>query len=237
MSSSLFRNVRFYVLLFSVAWSVALFLFVRLTIPQESLRIYTITQYYALTALAYLYFTLLCGPFVFAFKTFPYKGIYFKSRRALGVSVCYFALLHVYFAFFKQLGSFAGLPLLSSRYLFAVTLGTTSLLILCTMALTSFDAVVKKMKFHNWKLLHRLVYAVGIFTLLHLYIWGTHFRDLSKPLPRLLGIGIAFLLYLYAYRIDALIKRRFVAHPQWAIARYVAAGLIVAGVLYMAVGA
>lgn len=231
--NSLLKNVRFYVLIFSLVLSVALFMYVQATVPQGPVRIVVITQYYALTALTYLYFTLLCGPFVFAFKTFPHKGVYFKARRALGVSTMYFATLHASLAFFLQLGGLAGVLSLPGRYRLAILLSSLALSMLYILASTSFDYMVKRLSFKRWKLLHRLVYLIGFFVLLHALLIGTHFQDLSRPLPRLLSVAIAFLLYLYAFRIDAYFKRTYPPHASWAVSRYIVAGVIVGGLLYV----
>lgn len=230
---SLFRNVRFYVLVCSVTLSAVLFLFVQYTMPESSLRIVVLTQYYALTALTYLYFTLLCGPFVFAFKTFPRKGVYFKARRALGVSTAYFALFHASLAFFLQLGGLAGVLALPGRSQLAILLSSLALLMLLILSSTSFDYMVKKLSFPRWKLLHRLVYVIGFFVLLHALLIGTHFQDLTSPLPRLSSLAVAFLLYLYAVRFDARLHRLYPAHPSLPITRYVVAGFATAGLLYL----
>lgn len=230
---SLLSNVRFYVLVFSVTWSVALFGYITATEPDLPVRIIVLTQYYALTALTYLYFTLLCGPFVFAFKTFPYKGVYFKARRALGVSTAYFALLHASLAFFLQLGGLAGVLALPGRYQLAIVLSSLSLLMLLILSSTSFNYMVKKLSFKRWKLLHRLVYVIGVFTLMHALLIGTHFQDLSRPLPRLVTVAVGFLLYLYAVRFDAYLKRTYPMQPSLVITRYIVAGLVVASLLYV----
>src|SRR5687768_10069456 len=118
----LFHNLRFYIILFGVFFSGGIYLWVVFLIPPGTLQTIRLTQIYALTAVTYLYFTLLADPFCYIFHKFPFRAQYLFSRRALGVSVFYFSLLHALFAFFGQLGSFAGLGFLSNKYLLAISL-------------------------------------------------------------------------------------------------------------------
>src|SRR4051812_38204512 len=136
------KNIRFYILVASVTYSAAVYFFVTSIIPQGSLQIIRLTEVYALSAITMLYVALLASPFCYTFRGFPYRAQYLKARRAIGVSAFYFALLHASLAFFGQLGGFEGLWFLSDKYLFAISLSVTALIILFLMALTSFDVMV-----------------------------------------------------------------------------------------------
>ena len=133
------KNIRFYVLLLSTVLLMWIYLWVKLFIPEGNLQIVKLTEYYALTTISFLYLSLLTTPLYHAFPKLPGRAQYTKARRALGVSAFFFALMHVYFAFFGQLGGFAGLSFLSTNYLIAISLSTIALLILGLLALTSFD--------------------------------------------------------------------------------------------------
>ena len=187
----LLSNIRFYVLSFSIVYSLLIYIWVVMTIPDRTVQNIRLTQDYALLAAACLYFALLAGPFCYTIKVFPYRSQYIKARRALGVSAFYFAFLHFCVAFFEQLGGFGGLAFLSNNYVIALSLSATALVILSLLAATSFDSVVKKMKFKRWKLLHRLVYLAGICILIHAAMLGTHFQDLSEPIPQLFITGLS----------------------------------------------
>lgn len=199
----LLRNVRFWVLVFSVFLSVGYWWGVRQDNPDITAQILRLTQFYGLTAMAYLYTALLIGPAVYSFSWLPWRGGIYRARRAIGVSVVYFGWLHSSLAFFKQLGGFAGLPLLSARYLTAIILSFTALMILTLMASTSFDAMVARLTFRRWKLLHRFIYLAGFLILAHSLLVGTHFRDLTQPLPRVAYSLLLFLLILQARRFDS----------------------------------
>ncbi len=188
----LFRNIRFYVLLFSVSLSVFIYF--------SSWNVTQLTQTYALTAAAYLYLTLLIGPLCYRFKSIPFRVQYIKARRAIGVSVFYFGFLHAYFAFFGVLGGFASLPTLPGKYLIAIALSFTALIILTLMAATAFDFMIEKLGFNKWKFLHRFVYLVGVFVLIHALLIGSHFQNFGI-VPIISFVAIAFLLFLEIPRV------------------------------------
>lgn len=212
----LLHNIRFYVLVFSVALSLAAFIWVMVTIPEGSLQIITLTRIYALTALTYLYFTLLAGPFCYTFRQVPYRGKYLKARRAIGVSVFYFGVLHASLAFFGQLGGFAGLQFLDIKYLVAIGLSFTALIILTLMTATSFDFMVAKLTFPKWKFLHRFVYLAGICILIHALLLGAHFSNLTSPIAQIAFFALVFLLLLEAPRFDKLLEK-YISVPRFGL--------------------
>lgn len=208
-SRALLHNIRFYVLIFSIILSAGIYFWAILSFDSLRLQIIRLTQIYSLTAVGYLYLTLLAGPFCYTFKGLPFRSQYIKARRALGVSAFYFALLHACFAFFGQLGGFEGLFFLSNKYLLAISLSFTALVILAIMTVTAFDSVIEKLTFPKWKMLHRLVYLAGIFILIHALMLGTHFQDLTESIPQVFLTALAFLLFLELLRIDAFLKKNF----------------------------
>lgn len=214
---ALLKNIRFYVLVASLLLSCTIYGWVANNIPAGSLPIIRLTQLYAFTALAFLYLTLLIGPAIYTFRFLPWRGPLFRARRALGVSAFCFACLHAYFAFFKQLGGFAGLGFLDSKYLWAISLSFTALVILGLMAATSFDRIVKLLTFRRWKLLHRFVYLAGFFILIHALLLGTHFSDLASLIPQIIFIALAFLLFLEARRLDAYLEKKMPAAPRFGL--------------------
>lgn len=212
---NLFKNVRFYVLIFSVILSAGIYLVASLLFSGTLVTI-RVTESYALVAVIYLYFTLLAGPFCYTFRWFPYRGTYLKARRALGVSVFYFGFLHAMFAFFGLLGGFSGLLFLGNTYLTAITLSFISLSIFFILSLTSSDYMVNKLTFPRWKFLHRFVYLAGIFVLIHALMLGSHFSNLSGFIPQTFFFMLVFLLLLEAPRFDKLLNRLFPV-PQFGL--------------------
>src|SRR5690349_11571478 len=127
---SLFKNIRFYVLCIAFIYEISVYLFVKNAIAGGDLQIIRITQIFALSALSMLWLVLMIGPVVYSFRSLPFRGDLYRARRAIGVSAFFFALTHACFAFFGQLGGFAGLAFLDPKYLLAIILSSTALLIL-----------------------------------------------------------------------------------------------------------
>jgi len=222
----LFRNIRFYVLVSSVLLLIAESLWVKATYLGDNLQTIRMTQVYALSALAYLYLALLIGPLIYTFKWIPFRGQIHRARRSIGVSAFFFGLLHAYMAFFKQLGGFEGLGFLSGKYLLAISLSFTGLVILTLMAATSFDFMVRKLTFPRWKFLHRFVYIAALFILLHALMLGTHFADLSGAIPSLFFFALAFLLFLESLRIDAYLAKKNIVLPRFGITSMILSGIL-----------
>ncbi len=215
--TSLFKNIRFYVLVLSTLLAGLIFLIVELTIPEGSLQLIRLGQIYALTAVAYIYVALMASPLTKTFTFLPYRGEYIKSRRAIGVAGFFFALLHASIAFFYGLGGFAGLQFLAGKYLLAVSLGFISLVILALLTMTSFDYMIDKMGFSKWKFLQRFIYLGGVFILIHALILGSDFQDLSGMIPQIIFVAVGFLLILEANRIDKSLHTKFAKLPRFGL--------------------
>lgn len=201
----------------SVLLSFIILIATVLTIPEQRLQLIRLAQIFALTAVTYLYLTLLASPLIRIFPKLPYGGLYIQARRSLGLSVFYFALLHSFIAFFGHLGGFSGLPFLNSKYLLAICLSTSALFILFIMAVTSTDNAIKRLGFRRWKFIHRLVYLAGFLILLHALMLGTHFANLSTAIPQIFLLSISILLFLEALRFDAYLKKIHALSLQFGI--------------------
>lgn len=219
------KNIRFYVLLGSFLLSLLIAAFVKFVIPQGSLQLIRLTQLYALTALFYLYVSLLIGPVTYSFKFLPWRGQIHRARRAVGVSAFYFALIHASLAFFGQLGGFGGLLYLDNKYLLAISFSFVALLVLGLLTATSFDYMVLRLG-KKWKLLHRLIYLAALLVLVHALMLGTHFQDLSGLIPQVFLSAFFILLVLEAIRFDAFLQRRLSIQPRFGITLVLAFGAV-----------
>ena len=125
-------------------------------------------------------------------------GFWIKFRRMLGLFVFFYATIHLL--------TYVGLDyrfdwepiindVLKKKYIF---IGFSAWLLLIPLAATSSQKMIRILK-HNWKNLHRLVYVIAIFGLLH-YIWLSK-TIFFKPL-----IYTAIIVVLLALRIK--IKKR-----------------------------
>ncbi len=116
-----------------------------------------------------------------------------KFRRMLGLFTFFYASIHML--------SYVGLdyrfdfePLindvLKKKFIF---IGFSAWLLLIPLAITSSDRMVRLLK-QNWKKIHRLIYIIGIFGVLH-YIWLSK-TIFFKPL-----IFLILLIILLLFRI------------------------------------
>jgi DMSO/TMAO reductase YedYZ heme-binding membrane subunit len=229
---SLLGNIRFYILVFSVSFSLAIYLWISATIPPGSLQTIRLTELYAFTAVTFLYLALLAGPLCYTFRQLPFRAQYLKARRAIGVSAFYFSFIHFLFAFFGQLGGFPGLWFLNGTYFLAISLSFTALIILFLMAITSFDAVIAKITFSRWKLLHRFVYLAGFLILIHVLMLGSHFQNLFGAIPQIFFAALAILLLLEANRFDAFLQKKIASLPRFGISITILLALIITATFY-----
>ncbi|MBI5783233.1 MAG: ferric reductase-like transmembrane domain-containing protein, partial [Gammaproteobacteria bacterium] len=71
-----------------------------------------------------------------------------------------------------------------------ITLGFTCFLLLIPLAITSTNAMVRRLGGRNWQRLHRLVYFIGVGGVVH-FLWLVK-SDITQPL--IYGVTLAALL-------------------------------------------
>ena len=141
-------------------------------------------------SLIFIFLTLSMSPL----KKITNSLIWIKFRRMLGLFVFFYASIHML--------SYVGLdyrfdfePLindvLKKKFIF---IGFSAWLLLIPLAITSSDKMVKILK-HNWKKIHRLIYVIGIFGVLH-FIWLSK-TIFFKPL-----IFLIILIILLLFRVN-----------------------------------
>ena len=225
----LYRNNRFYILVGSLVLSLGIYIGVAVVVPPSLLRDIRLEQIFALTALSYLYLALLAAPLTRLVKNASFNVQYLHARRALSVAAFYFALLHAWLAFFDQLGGFAGLGFLGSKYITSAILGLTALFILFMLVATSLDYFVKKFSSRVRQWGFSLVYAAGILVVIHAFILGTHFSDLSSAIPRVLFVALAVLVTLESLRLDHFLQTKFPKLASIGVVTMLAAHVILIG--------
>jgi len=118
-----------------------------------------------------------------------------RTRRLLGLWCFAWASLHLVSYVMLELGinnlGLLGQELVSRPYL---TLGCISWLILLAMALTSTQALMRKMG-RNWQRLHNFVYLVAILVPIH-YLWSV---KVLSPQP-ILYAAAALVLLAWRYK-------------------------------------
>ncbi len=141
-------------------------------------------------SLIFIFLTLSMSPL----KKITNSLIWIKFRRMLGLFVFFYASIHML--------SYVGLdyrfdfePLindvLKKKFIF---IGFSAWLLLIPLAITSSDKMVKILK-QNWKKIHRLIYVIGIFGVLH-FIWLSK-TIFFKPL-----IFLIILIILLLFRVN-----------------------------------
>lgn len=125
-----------------------------------------------------------------------------RLRRMLGLYAFFYAMLH--FSTFLVLDHFFDVATIWKDVLKRpyITVGFTSFVLLWPLALTSTNAMVRRLGGRNWQRLHRLVYLIAAGGVLH--YWWLVKKDVREPL--LYGLVLAVLLG--ARLVHALRQRR-----------------------------
>src|SRR5207302_7563421 len=127
-----------------------------------------------------------------------------KFRRMLGVFAFFYGLLHLltYVAFdrFFRLTTVPG-DIVRRPF---IAIGMTAFFLMLPLAVTSTDAMIKRLGGKRWARLHRIVYASGVFGVLHYYMLVK--SDVRPPLT------FAFILFvLLGFRLFA---KYYAAHAR-----------------------
>ncbi len=140
--------------------------------------------------LIFIFLTLSMSPL----KRITNSTVWIKFRRMLGLFVFFYASIHLL--------SYVGLDyrfdfqpilndVLKKKFVF---IGFAAWLLLIPLAITSSNKMMKILK-HNWKKIHKLIYVIGIFGVLH-FIWLSK-TIFFKPL-----IFLIILIILLLFRIN-----------------------------------
>jgi sulfoxide reductase heme-binding subunit YedZ len=120
------------------------------------------------------------------------------SRRTLGLYAFFYASLHflIFFSFDREFSVPGTLSeMLKRKYLLV---GITGLLVMVPLAVTSTNAMIKRLGGKRWRALHRLAYAAAIAGVIHYYMQVK--ADVRQPLvfAAVLGVllGYRFVVYL-----------------------------------------
>ena len=117
-----------------------------------------------------------------------------KLRRMAGLFAFFYALLH--FITYIWLDQFFDLNSIYKDVIKRpfITIGFTAFILLIPLAVTSTNAMMKKLGGKRWQVLHRLIYPIAIFAVLH--YWWLVKKDITQPL-----IYAAVLATLLGYRV------------------------------------
>jgi sulfoxide reductase heme-binding subunit YedZ len=139
-----------------------------------------ITHFTGLTALTFLLIALGVTPV----RRLTGLGGLVQLRRMLGLYAFFYAVLHfTMYGLDRTLFEGTGLSLAAIGEDVAkrsyITVGFTAFLILCALAATSTNGMVKRLGGKRWKRLHQLVYVAGALGVLH-FLWLVK-ADIRQP--------------------------------------------------------
>jgi sulfoxide reductase heme-binding subunit YedZ len=150
-----------------------------------------------LLTLIFLMACLSCTPIVAVFRIkWP-----LRVRKTLGLLAFFTALAHFLLYAVVDQGLAVGRILADVGKRPFIALGAGALLLLVPLALTSTKRAVQDLGFARWKLLHRLIYVVGILAVAHFYVRVK--ADTTEP-----AIYGALLFVLFVVRIADAIRSR-----------------------------
>ncbi|MEQ1838429.1 MAG: protein-methionine-sulfoxide reductase heme-binding subunit MsrQ, partial [Candidatus Nitrotoga sp.] len=117
-----------------------------------------------------------------------------KLRRMVGLYAFFYACLHfITYIWLDQFFDVAAIIKDVIKRPF-ITVGFAAFILLIPLALTSTDAMLKKLGGKRWQSLHRLIYLIAILGVLH--FWWLVKKDITEPL-----IYAVILASLLGYRV------------------------------------
>ena len=124
-----------------------------------------------------------------------------KLRRMAGLFAFFYALLH--FITYIWLDQFFDLNSIYKDVIKRpfITIGFTAFVLLIPLAVTSTNAMMKKLGGKRWQMLHRLIYPIAIFAVLH--YWWLVKKDITQPLIYATVLAVLLAYRLWARRIKS----------------------------------
>ena len=113
-----------------------------------------------------------------------------RLRRMLGLFAFFYAMLHVTaFVWLDHWFEWADIvaDVVKRPYL---TFGFLAVVLMIPLALTSTNAMVRRLGGRNWQRLHRLVYAIGVLGVLHYWYHKLAKNDLAEPMIYAAVLGV-----------------------------------------------
>lgn len=123
-----------------------------------------------------------------------------RFRRMLGLYAFFYGVMHASsYAGFDQVFDFSEIVADIVKRPF-ITVGFAALLLMLPLAVTSTNAMVRRLGAARWQALHRLVYLIAALGVLH--FWWMVKRDVTEP-----AIYAVVLVALLGYRLAARLRR------------------------------
>ena len=119
-----------------------------------------------------------------------------KLRRMFGLFCFFYACLHfTTYIWLDQFFDFGEIVKDIAKRPF-ITVGFAAFVLLIPLAMTSNNAIIRRMGARNWQRLHRSVYVVAILAVVH--YWWLVKKDLTEPIiyAIILGMLLAYRLFM-----------------------------------------
>lgn len=162
-------------LAFSFLLSIFVVCLLRVQVEADQHYYIQLAQIFGFISVGFLYVTLIMSPIQKVIGSSELMKNIIFTRRATGVSVAYFAILHAGVALFAELGGVDGLFLLPDKFVWPLIFSTVALVLLCLLAITSLDKMVIMLGYPRWKWLQRFAYVCGVLIIIHVWAIGVHF--------------------------------------------------------------
>jgi sulfoxide reductase heme-binding subunit YedZ len=123
-----------------------------------------------------------------------------KFRRMLGLFAFFYGSLHLLtYVAFDRFFHFTTIPadILNRPF---IAIGMTAFLLMLPLAITSTDAMVKRLGGRNWARLHQIVYLAGVFGVVHYYILVKSDKRLPLTFAFVLAALLGFRILMKYYR-------------------------------------
>ncbi len=137
-----------------------------------------------LSALIFLLAALACTPARRVFHgSWPAR-----VRRELGLFAFFYASLHfLTYVFLDQAVDLSAIFEDIAKRPF-ITVGFSALVLMVPLAITSTNAMVRRVGFRRWHRLHQLTYVAGLLAVIH-FIWRVKI-DISQPITYAAALGV-----------------------------------------------
>ena len=167
---------------------------------QNQLGVNSVNQALHITgilSLVFLFLSLLMTPL----RWITGWGGWVAFRRALGLYGFFYALVHllIYVGFDRALSLSSTWHEISTRRFLQV--GTLALLLMVPLAVTSTNAMIRRMGAKRWKVLHRATYLVSILGVLHYFLLVK--SDVRQPLAFAAVLSLLLLPRLGRFALDS----------------------------------
>lgn len=125
-----------------------------------------------------------------------------RLRRMLGLFTFFYALLHLLCYAWFDMGFDLGDIVRDIPKRPFILVGSAALLLMLPLALTSFDAAIRRLGAARWKALHRAIYVIALLGLLHFFWMRAAKNDFAEW-----SVYAVVLTVLLGWRVRSFTKR------------------------------